>query len=128
MRRFLAVLASSTLLLACGGSGDDPDPTATVAPTPQPTAATAVAAQPADAAGRVTTFQFDPPMLTVPVGTTVTWTNLDQAPHTATATDGAFDSGNLNRGQSFSFTFVEAGSFAYVCRYHPNMKGTIVVA
>jgi plastocyanin len=48
-------------------------------------------------------------------------------PHTATASDGSFDSGNLNPGQSFSFTFATPGSFPYVCQYHAGMQGTIVV-
>jgi plastocyanin len=72
-------------------------------------------------------FAFTPPSLTVPVGTTVTWTNNDTAAHTVTAAGGAFDSGNLSPGQSFSFTFDQAGSFAYACNYHPNMQGTVVV-
>jgi plastocyanin len=72
-------------------------------------------------------YAFTPPTLTVPPGTTVTWTNADSVPHTATAGDGAFDSGNLNPGQSYSFTFATAGSFPYVCQYHAGMTGTIVV-
>ena|SRR5215211_2862602 len=53
-------------------------------------------------------FAFNPPNATVAPGTTVTWVNDDQAPHTATANDGAFDSGTLQPGQSYSFVFDKA--------------------
>src|SRR5687768_3488429 len=69
---------------------------------------------------------FSPASLTVTVGDTVTWTNADDSPHTVTA-DGAFDSGNLAPGQTFSFTFAEAGTYTYVCRYHDEMVATITV-
>jgi plastocyanin len=72
-------------------------------------------------------FAFQPATLTVPVGTIVTWTNLDSTPHTATAGNGAFDSGNLDQNESFSFQFTEPGTYDYGCSYHPNMVGTIVV-
>ena len=73
-------------------------------------------------------FQFRPQTLNVTVGTTVTWTNQDQQPHTATSrTEGRFDTGTLQQGQSGSATFNEAGTFEYFCRIHPNMTGTVVV-
>jgi len=72
-------------------------------------------------------FAFDPPTLEIPVGTTVTWTNNDAAAHTATSTDGVWDSNILNTGDSFSYTFDEAGTFDYICSLHPNMKAQIVV-
>ena len=74
-------------------------------------------------------FAFVPAELTIAVGTTVTWTNSDPVPHTATATDDprTFDSGNLPPGASYSYTFTEPGTIRYVCIYHPNMVGTIVV-
>jgi plastocyanin len=72
-------------------------------------------------------FQFSPDTLTVPVGTTVTWTNGGEAPHTVTADEGAFDSGKLDPGNDFSFTFEEAGEFTYHCDIHQRMKATIVV-
>jgi hypothetical protein len=67
------------------------------------------------------------PALTVAAGTTVTWTNEDWAPHTATAEDGSFDSGRLNQGDSFDQTFDEPGTFAYHCSFHPGMMGSVVV-
>lgn len=69
---------------------------------------------------------FSPASLTVTVGDTVTWTNADDSPHTVTAS-GAFDSGNLNGGQTFSHTFDEIGTFTYVCLYHDEMVATITV-
>lgn len=69
---------------------------------------------------------FAPPAMTVGVGDTVTWTNDDDSPHTVTAA-GAFDSGNLDPGQTFSFTFTEAGTYTYVCQYHDEMVATITV-
>jgi plastocyanin len=72
-------------------------------------------------------FAFNPATVTVSAGTTVTWTNQDLAPHTATAEDGSFDTGRLNQGESGSVTFDQPGTYAYVCTFHPSMKGTVVV-
>jgi plastocyanin len=73
-------------------------------------------------------FAFNPGELTIAAGSTVTWTNADpNLPHTASSDDDVFDSGNLNEGDEFSFTFEEAGSFPYFCSVHPTMTGTIVV-
>jgi plastocyanin len=81
---------------------------------------------PADATTVViANLAFNPPAITVPTGTTVAWTNDDAVPHTVTSTDGAFDSGIFDPGGSFSFTFNEPGSFAYVCQLHPQMQGTV---
>ena len=73
-------------------------------------------------------FAFAPANLTVPQGTTVGWVNTGVALHTATARNGAFDSGFLNTGDSFEFRFLEAGTFQYFCTLHPGMTGTIAVA
>jgi plastocyanin len=70
---------------------------------------------------------FSPSTLTVSVGDTVTWRNADDRPHTVTSNDGAFDSGNLDPGVGFSFTFTKPGTYTYVCVYHDGMQGTIVV-
>ncbi|HKB88584.1 MAG TPA: cupredoxin family copper-binding protein [Patescibacteria group bacterium] len=70
---------------------------------------------------------FTPDALTVKVGTKITWTNNDSYAHTVTSNNGAFDSGNLASGQSFSFTFTKAGSYGYYCMVHPFMKAKIVV-
>jgi LPXTG-motif cell wall-anchored protein len=65
--------------------------------------------------------------VTVAVGDTVTWHNSGQAPHTATADDGSFDTGTINAGGSGSHTFSSAGTFSYICTIHPNMHGTVRV-
>ena len=72
-------------------------------------------------------FAFSPKSLTVKVGTTVTATNLDSTPHTWTSGPASFDSGNLDQGKSYSFTFKTPGTFTYVCTYHKAMVGTVVV-
>jgi len=72
-------------------------------------------------------FAFSPPMLTITAGDTVTWTNEDAVAHTATSATGAFDSGDLAQGASFSFTFTTEGTYAYICTPHPEMTGQIVV-
>ena len=70
-------------------------------------------------------FQFDAASVTVAPGTTVVWTNTGAAPHTATGDFG--DSGILDPGQTFEFTFNDAGTFAYFCAIHPDMQGEIIV-
>ena len=73
-------------------------------------------------------FKYDPPTVTIDAGRSITWTNKDGVAHTATADDKSFDSGNLNEGQRFSFTFDKPGTYDYICIYHPYMKGTVVVS
>lgn len=71
---------------------------------------------------------FSPARITVPVGGTVTWTNDDMVPHTATAKDRAvLQSGTLAPGATFSQTFATPGTFDYFCEFHANMKGEIIV-
>jgi plastocyanin len=75
----------------------------------------------------IMSFAFTPASLSVHTGTRVTFTNRDAVTHTVTANGGVFNSGDLAPGQSFSFTFMGRGSFAYHCRIHPSMTGTITV-
>ncbi len=72
-------------------------------------------------------FAFSTGPLEIAAGTTVTWTNQDDVPHTATADDESFDSGRLENGASFSQTFDSPGTYPYHCDFHPNMTGTIVI-
>jgi plastocyanin len=72
-------------------------------------------------------YFFSAASVTIHVGDTVTWHNSGQAPHTATADNGSFDTGTVNSGGSASHTFSSAGTFSYICTIHPNMKGTIRV-
>ncbi len=75
----------------------------------------------------ISNFAFDPVELTVDAGTEVTWTNDDQAPHTVTADGGAFDSGTLEPGDTFSVAVDGNGPVTYACMIHPEMTGAIVV-
>ena len=73
-------------------------------------------------------YKFDPETLTVPAGTTVTWTNKDEIPHTVASTDKSFQgSGGLDTGDSYSYTFTKAGTYSYYCTLHPFMKAKVVV-
>lgn len=72
-------------------------------------------------------FAYVPATITIKAGTTVTWTNKDSVRHTATSDTGLFDSGLFGKGESFSYTFTEAGTFTYFCTPHPYMKGTVIV-
>ncbi len=72
-------------------------------------------------------FAYARASITVHVGDSVTWTNQDSAGHSATADDGSFDTGVLSTGKSNTVSFAKAGTFAYHCSVHPNMKGTVVV-
>lgn len=73
-------------------------------------------------------FAFQPANLQVKVGTTVTWTNQDTAPHTVTFRDSSMTgSALLQKGQSFSYTFTKAGTFSYYCQVHPGMTAQVVV-
>jgi plastocyanin len=89
-------------------------------------AASSKAAPPA-AAVTIGNFTFKSPVLTVKPGTTVTWTNGDDIPHTVTSNSGLFKSKVLDTGDKFSFTFAKAGQFGYFCSLHPHMTGTIIV-
>lgn len=72
--------------------------------------------------------RFSRPDETMVVGTTMRWTNDDSVNHTVTADDGKFDSGNLSKGDTFSYTFNEPGTYTYKCSIHPSqMQGTITV-
>lgn len=109
------VLALGLLLVACGGSddpGDDPDPGT------------------GGAADSVTIsidgFAFSEPG-DVNEGGTVTVTNNDSTTHTWTSNDGVFDSSGISPGESFEFTFDDAGTYSYFCNIHPNMTGSITV-
>ena len=74
-------------------------------------------------------FAFTPGSLTISVGDSVTWTNKDSTAHTATSTSGpaSFNSGTLNPGAQFTFTFTTAGTYSYHCSFHPSMTATITV-
>jgi len=72
-------------------------------------------------------FVFEPARLTIKAGTTVTWTNRDDIPHTVAAKDRAFKSKVMDTDETYSFTFTTPGEYTYFCSLHPHMTATIVV-
>jgi len=93
------------------------------------TSAPASAAAPV-AAGptvRIDNFVFGPQALTVTPGTTVTWINQDDIPHTVVAGDRSFKSKVLDTDERFSFTFTKTGEYGYFCSLHPHMVGKVIV-
>ena len=79
------------------------------------------------AAVRIDNFNFTPPTLVVSPGTTVTWTNADDSPHSVHEKDGKFKSAALDTDDAFSQTFTAPGEYEYFCSIHPRMVGKIVV-
>src|ERR1700676_1839226 len=91
-----------------------------------PLSAVAESAATADTEVKIDNFTFAPQTLTVKAGTTVTWINEDDIPHTVVST-GHFRSKPLDTGDKFTFTFTTAGSFEYFCSLHPHMHASITV-
>ena len=80
-----------------------------------------------DGAVAIEGFAFTPDSITVVAGTSVSWSNNDPTAHTVSAEDDSFDSDVLDPGKRFSFTFVDRGTYSYICNVHPDMKGTVKV-
>lgn len=117
-----SVLVLSFILAACA------TPAASVATQAASTAVPATQAQATTAAISLVNFSFSPKELTIKKGTTITWTNEDSAVHTVTSDTDVFASGNLAKGDKFSYTFTTAGTFPYHCIPHKaKMVGTITV-
>ena len=155
--RLSAVLSMVALLLAaCGSSAAARPPSGTAAGgmsaigatsgagmgmamdsaphgavTVAPSATTAVKQAPAVKTApheiAIDNFRFSPQTLTVSAGTTVTWVNHDDVPHTVTSTDHIFGSGALDTDDHFTFTFNVPGTYAYFCSIHPQMTATVIV-
>ena len=127
-RSLVALLAAGALVLAgCSNPRPTTHPPVTFGPD---TAVPSVTAPAAPVSGNVITidgFAFAPASVTVSAGSTVTWTNRDEEPHTVVANDGSFHSPGMGTGATFSHTFSAAGTFDYVCSIHPMMHGTVVV-
>lgn len=105
----------------------------TPAPTPEPTAEPpAAACTPGSAAGDVAVaiqdFTFNPAEISASVGQTVSFTNNDAAPHTATLDEGSCTTPNLSQGLASGLTFSAAGTYPFHCKIHPSMTGTITVS
>ena len=125
MKVIALVLTVSALAFAgCGGGGDSSSSQAT------PATGSGPAASPSGGAGAVTIkdYKYAPASLTVPVGTTVKFTNEDSTPHTATSKEaGVFESGPIKTGKTGSIKLEKAGTYQYYCVFHPFMSGTITV-
>jgi plastocyanin len=131
-----ALVALSLGLAACGSGGSDSSSTeAETAPAGQESGtAEATESEPAPSGEasksekvQIVEFSYEPDPVVVQVGGKVIWQNEDTAPHTATADDGSFDTGTIDKGKIGSATFKEAGTFTYFCEIHPTMHGTVEV-
>lgn len=117
MRRSVSIgvsLAALWLLLAWLGAGAG-TVTANAQPKPEATEL------------KIDNFTFTPAEQTVTLGTTITWTNHDDIPHTVVSTDKVFKSKVMDTDETFSFTFSKPGTFPYFCSIHPKMTGKVVV-
>jgi plastocyanin len=129
-RSWLLCLLAAFLLIfavACGDDDDDETSSQTSAPATSADSGTSSSEAGGETAVTVKDFKFTPATITVSAGDSVTWSFDDDAPHTATADDNSFDSDTKNKGETYSETFDEAGTIAYHCKIHPNMKATIEV-
>jgi plastocyanin len=133
-----ALVALSLGLAACGSGGSDS--TSSEAETAPPaseestteTESTESEPAPSGEASKsekvdIVEFTYQPDPVVVQVGGKVIWQNQDTAPHTATADDGSFDTGTIEKGKIASETFKQAGTFTYFCEIHPTMHGTVEV-
>ena len=89
--------------------------------------ANAQQAEAANAEVKIDNFSFGPAAITVKVGTTVTWINRDDIPHTVVSDDKLFKSKVLDTDEKFSYTFSKPGTYPYFCSVHPKMTGKVVV-
>ncbi|MEJ7894654.1 MAG: cupredoxin domain-containing protein [Solirubrobacteraceae bacterium] len=123
-----ALLAALALLAACG-SDEEPGGAAPAPAASTPAPASAGPAADAAVVVKIKDFLYAPETVTVKKGARVDFENLDTAPHTATIAEGAmkFDSGTIEKGETKSVSFAKPGTYAYICLFHPYMKGTITV-
>jgi len=145
---FMVTSLLSVFLTACGQSGADSsgnsETSSTSAPAASPhpgmdTSKMEMPAKPSPAASKnlpassnpdqvkVENFSFQPGTLTVKAGTTVTWVNHDDEPHTVNENNKTFKSGTLDTDAKFSYKFTSPGTYSYFCSLHPRMTGQIIV-
>jgi plastocyanin len=126
MRRLVLSVAVALLLgggvaLAQSSAPYTPAPAsggARSVPSPEPSPVSTV---------HIKNFAYVPDTVTIHPGQTVRFIEDDETPHTVTATDKSFDSGNMNQKDTWKHTFAAEGTYKYFCAYHPYMKGTVVV-
>lgn len=121
----LPLALAAALVAGCGDDAATPPAPATES-TPAPTASTKATST---SEVGIEDFTFVPKTITIEAGAGVSWTNEDTASHTATIAEGAqtFDTDTLETGQTATVRFDTPGTYAYVCLFHPYMKGTVVV-
>jgi plastocyanin len=138
-RPLVALAATLLLVAACssgGGATTAPsapaEPSAAASEAPASEAPAAAACEKSAAGGEVDVsiegFAFNPADITATVGQTITFTNGDSAPHTATLDDGSCTTPNIANGASEGLTFNAAGTYPFHCTVHPDMKGTITIS
>ncbi len=121
--RTLVLSLALTVALGAGVAvaqmtGGSPAPAASTAASPEPSPISTI---------HIKDFAYVPPSVTIHPGQTVRFVQDDSTAHTVTAVDKSFDSGNLDKSKSWTHTFDAAGTYAYLCAYHPTMRGTVIV-
>ena len=129
LSRLLAAFAALALAAGVAGCGDESDESSS-----QPGTATSAESQADGSSGAVASdsveiadFLYEPEAIMVKAGTTVTWTNRDDAAHTATSDDRVLDTDAIPGGEEGTITFDEPGTYSYFCVFHPYMEGSVVV-
>ena len=115
MRRLVLSLG---FVLALGGGAalaQSSSPAPSAAPSPAPVVV------------HIKDFAYKPDTVTIRPGQSVRFVEDDETPHTVTATDKSFDSGNLDKGNSWTHIFAHEGTYAYLCAYHTYMRGKVIV-
>jgi plastocyanin len=126
MKRFVLAVLSFLLVPAAMASAYGKAEVSSSLTANKPLDISKVSAQP-NATVKIHNFKFTPAVLKIGVGETVKFINEDEEPHTVTAQDGAFDSKAIDTDESWTHTFTQNGTFAYICAIHPFMKGTVIV-
>ncbi len=117
-------IASALLVILLSLLSCSPTQKTTISQTPIPSQ---TSQQTADVTVKIRNFKFEPANLTIAVGKTVRFINVDEEPHTATSTDGSFDSKALDTDGDWNYTATKQGNYPYICSVHPFMKGTLTV-
>jgi plastocyanin len=121
---FIGLLVIAVLISGCTTTTT----TRPAEPTPVTTTSAPVTTTMEPVSVAIKSSTFTPNIVEISKGTTVTWTNDDGFPHTVTSVSGAFDSGNIESGKTYSYTFNQAGPFEYSCVNHPSMThGKVIV-
>ena len=113
-----ALALGSGVAVAQAAAATHPIVVAQASPAPAPSPVSTI---------HIKNFAYVPDSVTIPAGSVVKFVQDDETPHTVTAADGSFDSGNLNQKQSWTHAFAKAGTYNYFCTYHTYMKAKIIV-